>query len=297
MADSIRVNNLSKEYLNGNKALDGISFVIEKGSLAGVIGANGAGKTTLFKVLSGLIGDYEGEYEIVGQTKEKLPKETISYLPEVRGLDTRAYVLNHLSELLMYKGLKRKNAEKSIIKWLGRFEIEEFKYRKISSLSKGNQQKLQIILSLASESEVIILDEPFSGLDITTVDSVMDILLEENRQGRTILFSSHDFFDKYYSCSCFLMIKSGKLVESGKTDDIFGNRPKILELKNTTAREEMLIGIAGEKNVSKQGDEYMIRVSDEEMARRIFDTLADKYSEKFYLRTQSLSEMYREIYG
>ncbi|MCR5082534.1 MAG: ATP-binding cassette domain-containing protein [Parasporobacterium sp.] len=297
MADSIRVSNLSKEYSEGNKVLNGLSFIIQKGALAGVVGANGSGKTTLFKVLSGLIRDYEGEYEIVGQIKNMTPKGIVSYLPEVRGLDTRAYVLNHLTELLMYKGIKRKIAEKSISDWLRRFEIEELKYRKISSLSKGNQQKLQIILSLASESEIIILDEPFSGLDITTVDSVMDVLLEENRQGRTVLFSSHDFFDKYYSCDYFLMLKSGKLIQNGKTEDIFGSKPKILELKNKTAREEDLIRIAGKNNVARNDDEYEIKVCNEEMARQIFDSLADKYSEKFNLRKQSLSELFREIYG
>lgn len=280
----IDIVNLSKSYPACSKALDGISLKVEDGSIVGVIGANGSGKTTLFKIICGLITDYEGKCDVFGEKSDITKMPQISYLSEVRGLDTRGYVLEHLTDLLMYKGYSHHFSKESIRYWLKEFNMEECRYQKIGLLSKGNQQKLQVILSIANNPRLLILDEPFSGLDINTVDFLMDILFRVNQQGCTILFSSHDLYNNFSYCTQFLILNKGRICEKGTLNEIQQGRPMILEIKNNTIKAEDLQRIAGKENVSKINDEYYIRIKNENMAKDIFNTLEDKFSEKFYLR-------------
>lgn len=291
----IEVRNVSKTYQNSVKALKQIDFKINTGEITGIIGRNGAGKSTLFKIICGLITEYEGESIIFGQKSSISLSHRISYLPEVRGLDSRMYVMEHLIELVMYKGIRKKEAQASLEKWLKEFNLYDNRYRKISALSKGNQQRLQLIASIATNPEILILDEPFSGLDLITIDYFWSILLQLRDQGCTIMFSTHDLNDNLLNCNQLLFLNEGILKESGPLIEIQNHFDLILELKNKTAEEEVLKRIAGADNTLKQGDEFYIRMTDDSVAHRIFDNLEDKFCEKFYIRKMNIPEIFREI--
>lgn len=293
----ISMTHVSKSYTKGIKALDNVSFFVEKGEITGVLGKNGAGKSTMFKILCGLIEEYEGESKIFGERSSIAFSNKISYMPEVRGMDTRRYVLDHLIELVMYKGMTKKESKKEVLKWLEEFALADRKFQCISSLSKGNQQKLQFISAIASKPEILILDEPFSGLDLTTMDYFWTILLRLRDEGCTIIFSSHDLNDNLLNCDKFIFIDKGVLKKNGSLDEIQNEYPMILELKNSSAKIEVLRKIAGENNVEYLNEEYYIRLQNGADARKIFDNLEDKYSEKFYLRRMNIAEIFRETGG
>jgi len=293
----IKFNNVSKTYKNSVKALSNVGFEVKKGEIVGVIGRNGAGKSTMFKIMCGLIEDYEGESFVSGKKSSIDLAETISYLPEVRGIDQRKYIQDHLIDLVMYKGISKKNAQKEVEKWLKEFGLYERRYSKISSLSKGNQQRIQLIAALASKPELLILDEPFSGLDLITVDFFWKILLRLRDEGCTIIFSTHDLNDDLLYCDKFLFIDHGCMKQFGTLDEIQNNFPFVLELDNASANEEHIRKIAGNENVTRRRNEYYIKLKEKSMSRRIFDDLAEPYSEKFYLRKMNISEIFRELSG
>lgn len=291
----IRLKNITKEYENNIKALSNVSFRLEKGTITGVIGRNGAGKSTLFKIIAGVIEDYSGVCSVDGLKSSLELSYKISYLPEVRGLDGRMQVIEHLTDMVCYKGIKRKEAEKNVLYWLGVFELEEMKYKKINTLSKGNQQKLQFILSLASNPEILILDEPFSGLDPITSDLFWDIILRLKKEGKTIIFSTHNLSDKVELCDNYLFLLNGYLAESGSLKDIKSRYNMILELKNNQINCKKLKSIEGVSNVKEKGDTYYISIENKKIAEKIFNNLEFKYSSKFYLRELTIQELFREI--
>ncbi len=293
----IKFNNVSKTYKNSVKALSNVGFEVKKGEIVGVIGRNGAGKSTMFKIMCGLIEDYEGESFVSGKKSSIDLAETISYLPEVRGIDQRKYILDHLIDLVMYKGISKKDAKKEVEKWLKEFGLYERRYSKISSLSKGNQQRIQLIAALASNPKLLILDEPFSGLDLITVDFFWKILLRLRDEGCTIIFSTHDLNDDLLYCDKFLFIDHGCMKQFGTLDEIQNHFPFVLELDNASANEEHIRKIAGNENVTRKRNEYYIKLKEKSMSRRIFDDLTEPYSEKFYLRKMNISEIFRELSG
>lgn len=278
----IKFKHVDKTYKSGAHALVDISFEIPRGQIVGVIGRNGAGKSTMFKIICGIIDDYEGVSEVFNKRSSIEYSDRISYLPEVRGIDGRKYVLKHLVEILMYKGISKADAEESILYWLEHFGIEKYKNYRISSLSKGNQQKLQIILSIANDPEILILDEPFSGLDLITADSLWKTMIQLRDSGCTIMFSTHDLNDNLNHCDRFLIIDKGRLYEDGSLDEIQSRYDKILEIKNKSFRD---------------GKTYNIYLRDEREAREIFKSLPIKYSEKFQIRDMTIAEIFRRIAG
>lgn len=293
----ISMTNVSKTYQSSIKALNQISFHVNKSEIVGVIGRNGAGKSTMFKIICGLIEDYTGESRIFGEKSSINLSERISYLPEVRGLDTRKYVLEHLVELVMYKGFRKKDVTVEVEKWLKEFSLYDRRYSKISTLSKGNQQRVQLIAAIAMKPEVIILDEPFSGLDLITIDYFWNILLKLREEGCTIIFSTHDLNDNLLLCDRFLFMNKGSLAMNGSLEEIQNQFPVVLELKNASAKKSDIAAVVGNENIQMRKDEYYIRLQNELDARVIFEQLDEKYSEKFYVRKMNLSEIFREISG
>lgn len=282
-------------YKTGVRALDNVSINVKKGQIAAVIGHNGAGKSTLFKILCGIIIQYSGESLIDGKTSCIGMSNRISYLPEVRGIDTRKCVIDHLTHLLMYKGYNKNEAENYILEGLKQFDMLNVKYEKIGSLSKGNQQKLQIILAIANNPDVIILDEPFSGLDLITVDYLWDVIYKLRDKGCTIIFSTHNLFDNITKCDKFFILKNGHVIESGNLEEIQEHYNMILEIENETLSEEGLGGIAGVGKYHKEGSVFCIEIENQKVAKTIYDSLKDKYCKRFYVRKFTLAEIFRTI--
>lgn len=289
------MNDICKTYRNGTKALEYVNIEAKKGQIVSVIGHNGAGKSTLFKILCGIITKYSGESLIDGEISNISMSDRISYLPEVRGIDGRKCVIDHLTNLLMYKGYSKKNAEKFILDGLEQFNMSHVKYEKIGNLSKGNQQKLQIILSIVNNPDVIILDEPFSGLDLITVDHLWDVLCKLRDKGCTILFSTHNLSDNIINCDSFFILKRGHVVESGTLQQIQEHYNMILEIENESLNDEILKNIEGIKDYKKEGSVYKIEIESSEIAEKVFNSLDNKFSKRFYVRKFTLPEIFRTI--
>jgi len=221
-----------KKYFNGVKAVDGVSCTVERGEIFGLIGPNGAGKTTLIRIIMNIIGPDSGKILFEGRKFEERDKERVGYLPEERGLYKKVKVGEMLLYLALLKGMKRETAKTSIKKWLERFELGEWADKRIETLSKGMAQKIQLIAALIHDPELVILDEPFSGLDPVSMDLSREIILELGRRGKTILFSTHNMEEAERICTRILMINNGKVLLYGKLDEIksrFGKRSVFLE--------------------------------------------------------------------
>lgn len=185
----IEITGLTK-YYGQLCAVDSLSFSFGSGKLTALVGRNGSGKTTTIRSLLGLIPMDKGQIIINGLDRPLDLKRT-GYLAEERGMFPKEKVNEQLMFFGCLKGMTAKNADKAIDYWLGKFDIGQYKKRPLESLSKGNQQKIQIIASLIHDPDVIILDEPFSGLDPVNMQMVMDLLIELRDNGKCVLVSSH----------------------------------------------------------------------------------------------------------
>ncbi len=223
-----------RKYFEGVKAIDGVSCTIKRGEIFGLIGPNGAGKTTLIRMIMNIIGPDSGEILFDGRKFRESDKERIGYLPEERGLYKKVRVRDMLLYLALLKGVRRELAKKSIEKWLERFDLGEWGNRKIETLSKGMAQKIQLIAALVHNPELIILDEPFSGLDPVSTDLSREIMLELGKNGKTIIFSTHNMEEAEKICTRILMLNTGKSLLYGKLEEIkshFGRRSIALEFE------------------------------------------------------------------
>ncbi|MBU3089185.1 ATP-binding cassette domain-containing protein [Clostridium gasigenes] len=287
----VSLKNITKIYEKGNLiALDNINLEIAKGEIIGVIGRNGAGKSTMFKIICGLIRPDLGEFKIENKTGKV---NMISYLPEERGLDTRQIVEEHLVDLVCYKGIKRKDAKRMITKWLKEFNMYDHRYKPIDSLSKGNQQKLQFISAIANEPEILILDEPFTGLDAITSDYLWEKIMKLKGNGSTIIYSTHNLNDKLLLSDSFVFLVEGNIIEQGKLEDIQDKYDMVLEIESNEIDDQELYKAAESKNIVKQGNKYFLDVDSEELAKVIFNKLDRPYCSNFNVRKLNISELFR----
>lgn len=210
----LNLSNLIKQY-DGVRAVDNVSFTVEKGDIYGFLGPNGAGKTTTIRMIMGIIHQDSGIIELSGKDVNTLDRDNFGYLPEDRGL----YQKQKLEETIIYFGILR-GLEKSIAKtkaneWLERFSLGDQGNRKIEELSKGNQQKIQFILSLIHDPDLLILDEPFTGLDPLNQLLLKEIIQEKRNDGKTILFSTHQMEQVERLCTNICLINKGKIIIEG----------------------------------------------------------------------------------
>lgn len=215
----LEVSRLSKRFLE-KQAVDELSFSIQPGESLGLIGQNGAGKTTTFRMLLGLMERTDGAIEWQGKKVHHLPLEQVGYLPEERGLFAEEQVEQQLLFLAGLKNMNKKEAKTSMAYWLEVFELEKEKKQKLNTLSKGNQQKIQLIAALVHRPDFLILDEPFSGLDPVNTDILKEAIQNLRRDGVTIIFSSHRMEHVEEICDKLVMLKSGRDILSGRLGEI-----------------------------------------------------------------------------
>ncbi len=288
----IRIEHITKVYESKVIGLKDVNLTIEKGSIVGIIGRNGAGKSTMFKILSGVMQPTQGQCFFDGKPVTRDTSDKVSYMPEVRGLDGRKQVIDHLAELVCYKGIRRKEAKKSVEYWLERFQLSDRKFNKINTLSKGNQQKLQFIVTIASDPELLILDEPFSGLDAITCELFWNIIEELQQKGKTVIFSSHNLYEAMKRCDVFVFIKNGGIVEQGKLEAIQTNYHMILEIENESMTEGLIKEHFPDIALEQIQNTYHIPVESVETAKKIFNLLPDKFSKVFNIRKMNLQELF-----
>ncbi len=220
----LEIKNIKKSF-GKKQVLQGISFSAESGKAFGLLGRNGAGKTTFIRILLNVFAADSGEILIDGQAVNSSNVQ-FGYLPEERGL----YPKKKISEQLVYfaelKGMTRSAAKEAVAFWLDRLGMSEYRNKRLDTLSKGNQQKIQLITALAHDPDIVILDEPFSGLDPVNAMLLKDVVRETISRGKIVLFSSHQMFYIEEFCDSIAIINGGKIVLSGDLYDIRRNYPR-----------------------------------------------------------------------
>ncbi|HYI08749.1 MAG TPA: ATP-binding cassette domain-containing protein [Thermoanaerobaculia bacterium] len=219
MQEVLTVQDVSKTF-GSIRAVDHISFSVRRGTITGLLGRNGAGKTTTIRMITGIFMPDSGTIVWSGAGEPGSFRDRIGYLPEERGLYKQMRVVEHLLFLAEIKGKRPADIRPSIDRWLSRFELSDKSNSKVEELSKGNQQKVQLIGTLLHDPELIILDEPFSGLDPVNVVLVRNLLRELKEEGRTILLSTHQMGEAEKMADDIVLIHRGKVVLSGDLDEV-----------------------------------------------------------------------------
>ena len=214
----LEVKNITKSFGETN-VLKGISFSVESGKALGLLGRNGAGKTTTIRILMDVFHANSGEITLDGKPFEPR-KVQIGYLPEERGLYPKRKVLEQMIYLAMLRGVSRKTASANAKRWLERLEVSQYQDRLLETLSKGNQQKVQLASTLVCDPEIVILDEPFSGLDPVNSQILQEVVQELIRDGKIVIFSSHQMSYVEEFCEDIVIINHGEVVLSGHLDTI-----------------------------------------------------------------------------
>ena len=213
------IENLKKSY-DGVEAVKDISFSVGKGDIYGFLGPNGAGKTTTIRMIMGIIRPDEGLIALNGNDINSHNRHNLGYLPEDRGL----YQKQRIAEILYYfcslRGINKTDAKEKISFWLSRFGLENQKSRKVEELSKGNQQKVQFILSLIHDPDFVILDEPFTGLDPLNQLLLKEVIQEKQNEGKTIIFSTHQMEQVERLCNNICLINDGNIIVEGSLNEI-----------------------------------------------------------------------------
>lgn len=236
----LEVNNLQKSF--GNKeVLHQINFCVESGKALGLLGRNGAGKTTTIRILMDVFKSDGGTILLDGKTF--IPKNfQIGYLPEERGLYPKKTISEQLEYMGMLRGLSKKDARKNTKKWLVKMGVEEYENKKLETLSKGNQQKVQLAQTLLCDPQIIILDEPFSGLDPVNSQVLKDVINEQIQEGKLVIFSSHQMSYVEEFCDEIIILNHGNLVLSGNLKDIkrsFGKGKLVVSSLNMDVNQLM----------------------------------------------------------
>ncbi len=219
----LELNSVVKRF-GRNCAVNDVSFRVPAGRISGLLGPNGAGKTTIIRMIMDILRPDEGLIQLHGEWSQSKRKNAIGYLPEERGLYTRERVDDTLLYFAMLKGLSRHTAQKNVATFLERLGMQDVARERIKKLSKGNQQKIQFIATVVSRPPLLILDEPFSGLDPVNVKLISEIIRELHDDGMTIIFSTHQMNQVEAFCENMFLINHGRLILEGEVEPIISSR-------------------------------------------------------------------------
>lgn len=293
----LKIENVSKHY--GEKiAVDNISLQMNEPGVFGLLGTNGAGKTTTIRMLLGILKKDSGEITWNGK-EVKRKNVNFGYLPEERGIYPKVKIFDQLVYFAELKGMKKQQAKEEINYWMGRLKVEEYKEMLAEKLSKGNQQKIQFITAILNNPELIVLDEPFSGLDPVNTELLKDVILELVKKGKYIIMSSHQMSSIEEFCSDVVIINRGKTVLKGNLKEIKDSYPaKRLEIdaKQDITADIENAGMKIEKNIDNN---YEITIENEDKAHALLKTLVEKgvVLDKFELKKPSLNDIFIEKVG
>ncbi len=254
------VRSISKQF-EAVRAVDDVSFDVARGEILGYLGPNGAGKTTSIRMVLGIFQPDEGEISVhIDGHSGRLLKERTGYLPEERGLYGDVKVLDALMYFAELKGISRAASRSRILEWLARFDLLEWQGRKIEKLSKGMQQKVQFIASVAHKPDLLVLDEPFSGLDPVHQDLFKDVIRELRDAGAAIMLSAHQMNQVEELCDRIFLIHRGRRVLYGKLDDIKAAHGEHVVRLRFDGSVEGLASLPGVTELSIRGDRASLRL-------------------------------------
>lgn len=274
-------------------AVDDISFNIPENEIFGFLGANGAGKTTTFRMILGLIDTTEGKITWNGKRIDYSVSSQIGYLPEERGLYPKLKVSDQIVYLAKLRDMKKADTLKELDYWLDRFNIPDYKNKRVEELSKGNQQKIQFISAIIHKPKLLIMDEPFSGLDPVNVDLLKEAVLELKKSGTTIVFSSHRMEHVEELCEQLCIMDKGRPVVHGNLKDIkrsFGKKNLAI---HSDFDLEFLSEMTGVSKFRKTAEGAILQIIDEKVAEEIQRAVFLKgFVRKFELEEPSLHDIF-----
>lgn len=290
--DMLKVDHVTK-YYGDFLAVDDLSFEVKEGEIFGLLGVNGAGKTTTFRMIVGLLDKTKGEITLNGQNIDYNITDQIGFLTEERSLLTKLTVKEQAIYYGVLKGMKEKDVLKRLDELLEKFGISEYKDRKIKELSKGNQQKVQFITAIINDPKLLILDEPFSGLDPLNAEQFMDEIRECKKRGSMIIFSSHRMESVEQFCEKLVVLVNGKTVLSGPLKKIKKDyRKKNIHIKGDIDVDK-ISKIKGVVSVEKNAEEYIVKIEEDQYVDDVFHYVAKcKNVTKFTVEEPSLNEIF-----
>ena len=294
---SLILKNVSKTFV-GKKAVDNVSFSLEKPGVYGLLGTNGAGKTTTIRMLLGIIKKDSGEITWKGKAVKR-KNVNFGYLPEERGVYPKTKIFDQLMYFAELKGMKKEEAVNSINKWAKELKVEDYLQMPAEKLSKGNQQKIQFMTAIIHNPELVVLDEPFSGLDPVNTEILKNIIIDLIKNGKYVIMSAHQMATIEEFCSDILILNKGKTVLQGNLKEIKetypANRVEIdvkQDIKNYI--KDFNLEIETETN-----NNYIIKISDEEKAHKLLNKLIiDGINvDKFEIKKPTLNDIFIEKVG
>lgn len=293
----LRVTNLRKEF-ETVVAVDGVSLEVQRGELFGLLGPNGAGKTTTIRTILNIIQPDSGEIKFDGRVFTPEMWNIIGYLPEERGLYRKSKIINTILYFAALKGIATKEAKPLAHQWLERFGLDDMAQRKVEELSKGNQQKVQLICSLIHHPELLILDEPFSGLDPVNQILLKDILMDLRTHNVAIIFSTHQMEQVEKMCDNICLINKGREVLGGALSEIkkkYGTNSVHVEFDGDGSFLKT-IGFIKRADVYQNYAE--LELSDMEKSRELLSTINGKVAlRKFEIVEPSLNSIFINVVG
>lgn len=295
---ALQLHNVSKRF-GDFTAVDQLTLTIPEKEMFGFLGANGAGKTTTFRMILGILNASSGSITWDEKEINYSTSPLIGYLPEERGLYPKLKVRDQMVYLARLRGMGKKEAMKELEYWLTRFKVPDYADKKVEELSKGNQQKIQFIASVIHKPKLLILDEPFSGLDPVNVEQLKEAVLELKDNGTTIVFSSHRMEHVEEMCEHLCILHKGKTVVQGALRDIkraYGKKNLVIHADFNLEELKTFPGVTGAK-VTPEG--ISLQIQDEEVtAPRILKSIYDKgFITKFVLEEPSLNDIFIEKVG
>ena len=291
------LKNVSKTFV-GKRAVDNISFELNKPGVFGLLGTNGAGKTTTIRMLLGIIKKDSGEITWNGKAVDR-KSVNFGYLPEERGVYPKTKIYNQLMYFAELKGMKKEEADEAIKNWAKKLKVEEYLDKPAEKLSKGNQQKIQFMTAVIHNPELLVLDEPFSGLDPVNTELLKNIIINLVKEGKYIIMSAHQMSTIEEFCSDILILNKGKTVIKGNLKEIKDTYPANRVQIETNENIEKDIKKLGLEIENVKNYSYTIKISDEQKAHELLKELVLKgiTIDKFEIMKPTLNDIFIEKVG
>lgn len=287
----LKLDKVTK-YYGDFLAVNNLSFTVKEGEIFGLLGVNGAGKTTTFRMIMGLLEPNGGSITLNGKPIDYTVTDEIGFLTEERSLLTKLTVLEQCEFYGTLKGMSKDKIHERLDYLLDKFGISEYKTKKIKELSKGNQQKIQFITAILNEPKLLILDEPFSGLDPFNVELFKEEIVNMSKKGSMIIFSSHRMEHVELFCEKIVVIMKGSTVLEGYLKDIKEQyRKKNIFIKGDIDIESIK-KIKGVIDVLKTAEEYVVKIENNDIAKDVFKAIRNNNISKFAVEEPSLNEIF-----
>ena len=291
------LKNVSKTFV-GKRAVDNISFELNKPGVFGLLGTNGAGKTTTIRMLLGIIKKDSGEITWNGKAVDR-KSVNFGYLPEERGVYPKTKIYNQLMYFAELKGMKKEEADEAIKNWAKKLKVEEYLDKPAEKLSKGNQQKIQFMTAVIHNPELLVLDEPFSGLDPVNTELLKNIIINLVKEGKYIIMAAHQMSTIEEFCSDILILNKGKTVIKGNLKEIKDTYPANRVQIETNENIETDIKKLGFEIENIKNYSYTVKIFDEQKAHELLKELVIKgiTINKFEIMKPTLNDIFIEKVG